>query len=97
MKFVQRSGVWHLIDENSPDQSGVLATLKNDAEILALKKFCEYYSEAGARGVPEHLAFEHQGIQYTVTPVGALGEKLRLILIGSDGTSGSIETGLILS
>lgn len=90
MQFVQRDGVWLLIDETAPADACVIATLRSEVEVLALREFCQCFLQA-PDGVPEHFSIRHRGADYTVTPLGAPGEKLALVIRG-DGYSSTVAT-----
>jgi hypothetical protein len=80
MRFVQQEGVWLLV--GGPDDNRVIATLRNETEVLALAEFCKLTLTVLGR-VPEHFSISHNGIIYTVTPLGAPGEKLSLVIAGA--------------
>jgi hypothetical protein len=88
VQFVRRKDVWLLIDENAPEQACVIATLRDEIELLALREFCQFYLQGR---VPEHFPIRHGSADYTVTPLGAPGEKLALVIRG-DGYSSSVAT-----
>ncbi len=90
MKFVHQNGVWLLIDELAPREACVIATLRNEVEVLALREFCQLTLQAPDH-IPEHFLIRHKGADYTVTPLGAPGEKLALIITGN-GYSSTVET-----
>src|SRR5687767_7686341 len=90
MKFVRGNGVWQLVDEHAPASACVIATLRNEVEVLALSYFCQLYLQAAER-VPEHFSVRHQGADYTVTPLGSPGEKLALVIRG-EGFSSTVTT-----
>jgi hypothetical protein len=88
VQFVQRKDVWLLIDETAPEDACVIATLRDEVELLALREFCLFY----LRGrVPEHFPIRHGVADYTVTPLGAPGEKLSLIICG-EGYASTVAT-----
>lgn len=88
MKFVQGDSVWQLIDEAAPAGANVIATLRSEVEVLALGEFCQFYLRGS---VPEHFPVRHNGNDYTVTPLGAPGEKLALVIRG-DALSSTVAT-----
>src|SRR4051812_18936959 len=90
MKFVGKQGIWHLIDETAPEAACVIATLRNEVEVVALREFCRYSLQTPDR-IPEHFLIRHRGADYTVTPLGAPGEKLTLI-IRANGFSSTVAT-----
>src|SRR5262249_23204993 len=90
MKFVQGEGVWQLIDETAPRGARGLATLRSGGRWLTRREFCQFYLQAADR-IPEHLPIRHGGADYTVTPLGAPGEKLALVIRG-DGYSSTVAT-----
>jgi hypothetical protein len=90
MKFEQRGNDWLLIDENAPEGADVIAVLRSEVELVALSRFCQLYLQAPDR-VPEHFTVSHKGADFTVTPLGAPGEKLALVIRG-DGFSSTIPT-----
>jgi hypothetical protein len=94
MKFVRGQGVWHLIDENAPKEACVIATLRNEVEVLALREFCQLTLQAPDH-IPEHFPIRYQGVDYVVTPLGAPGEKLALIISG-DGFSSTVATQFMM-
>ncbi len=95
MKFVQREGDWQLIDENAPADACVIATLRSEVEVVALGEFCKFYLQSPDR-VPEHFTVRHKGAEYTVTPLGAPGEKLALVIRG-EGYSSTVATQFAMS
>lgn len=82
MQFVQRDGVWFLVD--GTDRA--IATLRNEIEVLALAEFCKITLMEPGR-IPEHFPISHKGAGYTVTPLGAPGEKLSLVISGEKYSS----------
>jgi hypothetical protein len=82
MKLVQRDSVWLLIDETAPEEACVIATLQGEVEVLALREFCRLYLRGDDR-IPEHFAIKYRGADYRVTPLGAVGEKLSLVICGN--------------
>ena len=94
MRFVPEAGVWHLVED---DHAGVLvlATLRTEIELLALKTFCTHFA-ADPLKVPEHFTVGQSGRQYRVTPLGADGEPLRIVIRADDGQVTTIETALVL-
>ena len=95
MKFVQRDGGWLLIDEKAPQEACVIATLRSEIEVLALREFCSLTLRAADR-IPEHFAIRYREADYTVTPLGAPGEKLSLIIRGKEYTS-TVETEFMMA
>jgi hypothetical protein len=95
MRFVQREGVWDLVEDGDPAGVRVIATLKNEVEVLALHEFSQRFL-VSPRRVPEHFQISHKGTDYTVTPLGAAGEKLALVVAGS-GFSSTIATAFTLA
>jgi hypothetical protein len=93
-RFVQKQAVWHLVEESRPNV--VIATLKNDVEILALREFCEHYA-MGSEKTPQRFRIECRGKAYTVTPIRSNGERLTLLISGSGGESYRLETEFTLS
>lgn len=90
MEFVQQDGVWLLVDGPNPASRLVLATLRDEIEVIALAEFCKLTLAAPDR-IPEHFSVSHKGAGYTVTPLGSPGEKLSLVITGG-GTSATIAT-----
>jgi hypothetical protein len=93
VKFVRRQGVWHLIDEQAPPEACVIATLRSEVEVKALKKFCELWVSDPTRAL---AGFEilHNGKRFEVSVAG--GEKLDLRLLGEDGSATTVETEFAL-
>ena len=75
MRFVQRQGIWHLIDENAPQGANVIATMRNDVEILVLKRFCEEFLR-GSGPPPGEFEVRHGGRCYRVAPLQGPGGRL---------------------
>jgi hypothetical protein len=95
MRFIQRQGFWHLIDENAPEEACVIATLRNDVEILVLKRFCENY--LGGSGLPTgEFDVQHDGRCYRVVPVRGTGGKLAFEIAGDDGSLARIDTEFVI-
>ncbi len=90
MQFVQQDGVWLLVDGPDPNHRRVIATLRDEIEVLALSEFCKLTLSAPDR-IPEHFPVIHKGTAYTVTPLGSPGEKLALVIRG-DGHSSTVAT-----
>jgi hypothetical protein len=95
MRFVQRQGVWHLINENVPHGANVIATLRNDVEILVLKRFCEQFLE-GSGVPPGEFEVRHSGKCYRVIPVQDRGGKLAFEIKGDDGSLARIDTEFVV-
>jgi hypothetical protein len=91
MRFIQRQGVWHLIDENAPEEACVIATLRNEAEVLALKGFCERYLGGDGHQLGEFEVW-HAGQRYRVRSFSGAGGKLVLEVEGEDGTRSRVDT-----
>jgi hypothetical protein len=91
MRFVKGEGAWHLVD----DESRVLATLRDEVEVLALREFCVFFVADDAR-VPERFQVEHGGRRYVVTPLGGPGEPLTLVIAGPEEWRSTVQTGLVL-
>jgi hypothetical protein len=91
MRFVQSGEGWQLVD----DQSRVLATLRSEVEVLALKQFCVHFV-ANSATVPEHFVVVLRGQRHVVTPLGGPGENLTLLITGPEGLRVTVETGLRL-
>lgn len=94
MKFVRDQGVWHLIDENAPQHACVIATMRSELEILAMKMLCEHYLAEPTR-LPEPFTIQHEGNLFNVVPARQDG-KLILHISGEDGTASSLETVFVL-
>jgi hypothetical protein len=91
MKFIEANGEWHLVAHTGL----IIASLKSEVEVLALRAFCERYFTAPAR-LPEHFWVERHGERYCVTPLGGPGEKLAIVVSGP-GVSRTIATAFELS
>lgn len=96
MKLVKSGTEWHLIDEDAPPDACVIATLRDDVEAAALKRFCErYLDETGADpGGP--FSVEHAGHSYTVFAESRKGKKLILRIVGTDGAEAFVRTEFVL-
>lgn len=94
MKFVQEQGVWHLIDETTPERAFVIATLRNELEVLALREFCQL-TLRDHEHTPEHFQIRYKETEYTVTPLGSPGEKLALSIVGN-GFSSLVSTEFMM-
>jgi hypothetical protein len=91
MKFTEGEGVWYLIDEAAPSDACVIAVLKDDVELLALKRLCEDMLEVGA-SAGGSFAFLHDGKRYEVTRYADRGNRLSLKIVGDDGSLRRIES-----
>jgi len=91
MRFEQREDGWALVDGDSR----LLATLRSEVEVLALREFCTRFVERPG-SVPEHFTIAFRGLRYTVTPLGGQGEHLTLLITAPDGVRSRIDTGLVL-
>jgi hypothetical protein len=58
--------------------------------VLALSEFCKRMLRDPDK-IPEHFPIRHKGADYTVTPLGAPGEKLALAIRGN-GHSSTVAT-----
>lgn len=94
MKFVRDQGVWHLIDENAPQHACVIATLRTEVEILAIKMLCEHYLAEPTR-LPDPFSIQHDGNFFNVVPARQAGRVI-LHITGEDGTASSLETEFVL-
>lgn len=90
MRFVQRGSDWLLIDENAPVDACVIAVLRSKVEVVALNEFCKL-TLTNPEHIPEHYPIRFEGADYTVTPLGAPGEKLTLVISGN-GRSSAVVT-----
>src|SRR5258705_10998761 len=88
MKFVAGQGVWHLVDEIARDCTRVIATLNDEVEILALRKFCDLYLN-NSDNLPSQFEIQHQGKPYKVYFLANPGQKLTLHVVGDDGKNAS--------
>jgi len=92
MKFVQETDdIWHLVDENAPASSCVIATLKGPIEIIAIKRFCEVFLQM-PHLLLDAIRFSHEGHSYSVRPFSDRGNKLSLRIERDDGALWRIET-----
>lgn len=94
MKFVRGQGAWHLIDEEAPRDACVIATLRNEVEILAMKLLCEHFLAEPAR-LPDPFSVQHDGSFFNVVPATRNG-KLILHITGEDGTDSCVETEFVI-
>jgi hypothetical protein len=95
VRFVERGGSWHLVREDGDGREIVLATLRSEAELLAMARFCELYLSTGGN-VPSRFEVRHAGGAFVVYFLGGRGEKLTLHVAGADGVVSSVETSFIL-
>lgn len=96
MKFLKRGTGWQLIDENAPPNACVIATLRNEIEAAALKRFCELYLEATREGSGSPFSVDHCGHTYTVFPESGVGGKLRLRIVGPELAETFVDTEFLL-
>lgn len=90
MQFVQRDGVYLLIDETAPPDANVIATVRGPVEALALKGLCEARLDSDNDLQPFDVTFgDHR---YHVTPYADRGNRLSLRIDGSDGSLSRVET-----
>ncbi len=94
MRFLQRQGVWHLIDENAPEGANVIARLRSEVEILVLKQFCEQF--LGGDLPPGEFEVRHGSRSYRVVPVQGTGGRLAFEVAGDDGSMARIDTEFVL-
>ena len=94
MQFVQENGVWLLVTNAETGKRRIIAELRSEIEVVALSEFCRLTLSAHDR-IPEHFSVTYEGVDYTVTPLGAPGEKLDLVIRGRDHSS-TVATEFVL-
>lgn len=90
MKFIRDQGVWHLIDENAPQHACVIATLRSEVEVMAMKEFCDLFLTEPDK-LPGAFSLRHGSSLFNVVPERRHG-KLVLHITGEDGTDSCLET-----
>ena len=91
MRFEKEGDLWLLV---SGEPRQVIATIRSEVEVVALAEFCKLILSDPSK-VPEHFLIRHNGTEYVVTPLGAPGEKLSLVVSGGENSS-SIVTEFVV-
>lgn len=91
MRFMKGEDVWYLIDEQACADANVIAVLRDEVEILALREFTERFL-TGARHAGDAWTFKQGAISYEVVPFSDRGGRLSLRIQGDDGSLRRIES-----
>jgi hypothetical protein len=95
MKFAPWGSGWRLVEETSSDVR-VIATLKNEVEVLALKRLCEEYATNAGRA-PSSFGFSHAGMDYKTYCFCDAGDKLVLHVTAAGCPTFTIQTEFVIS
>lgn len=85
---------WQLVSDEADGKSIVLATLRNEWEVVAVIRLCEETLKEGCP--PSRFEFGHGGERWTVYCLGEEGERLVLHVTRDGVLVGEISTGFVV-